>query len=90
MIFFLMVKPAVVLFLFYLNLHINMINNCVFTSASGLWQNNARSLRVRYIKWTNPKSKSIGQASKLKRNRIFFGHNSRAQNKDAVISLIHT
>ena len=52
--------------------HHLQINNCVFTFASELWQNNARALRFWCVKCTNLKGECIGQVSKLKRECIIL------------------
>ena len=45
-------------------------NDCIYTFASELWQNNTRMLRSWCAKCTNPKDECIRQASKFKQKCI--------------------
>ena len=54
-------------------------SNSAVTFASEFRQNNARALRVWYVKCTNPKGECIGQASKLKRKCIILSNFSNTK-----------
>ena len=65
-------------------IHLQILNNYVFTFVSELWQNNVHAL-----KFSKPKSKCIGKHQNWSPSALFC-HNSPAESIYTVINLLHT